>query len=408
MKARILSFAVVIVTAAGCIFYWYYLVRRPVPTSSKIPETKWTKYFESIDGFYTSPTVGTDGILYIAGSKMYAMDPSNVSLWEYRVDLHDLIESGVFQDEAQNIYFSTVNKVYSLTPSGMKRWETTCGASPKTASSDQGGTFDGSTIYTTCGQSFSAFNKEDGRQLWSMPTLQRETSPVMLRDGVLAFVRDRRIFAANRAGNILWSYPHVSTSESGALDSRGAPLETYIDTPIAVGQDDTIYAGSQIGKFVALNTQGQVKWTYDNGNQMGFRISPVIAADGTIVVVSVQDVVDALSPDGTVKWTFHLPQTRNMSRHAAPLLGSDGTIYVLAEQRLVALSDQGKLRWDLPLQGTAMGSPALAPDGTLYIAMAEGTLYSVQTGSRGLLQSAWPKYQHDASNSGRSIGAGGK
>jgi len=408
VKARILSFAVVIVTAAGCIFYWYYLVRRPVPTSSKIPETKWTKYFESIDGFYTSPTVGTDGILYIAGSKMYAMDPSNVSLWEYRVDLHDLIESGVFQDEAQNIYFSTVNKVYSLTPSGMKRWETTCGASPKTASSDQGGTFDGSTIYTTCGQSFSAFNKEDGRQLWSMPTLQRETSPVMLRDGVLAFVRDRRIFAANRAGNILWSYPHVSTSESGALDSRGAPLETYIDTPIAVGQDDTIYAGSQIGKFVALNTQGQVKWTYDNGNQMGFRISPVIAADGTIVVVSVQDVVDALSPDVTVKWTFHLPQTRNMSRHAAPLLGSDGTIYVLAEQRLVALSDQGKLRWDLPLQGTAMGSPALAPDGTLYIAMAEGTLYSVQTGSRGLLQSAWPKYQHDASNSGRSIGAGGK
>jgi len=89
-------------------------------------------------------------------------------------------------------------------------------------------------------------------------------------------------------------------------------------------------------------------------------------------------------------------------------LGSDGTIYVLAEQRLVALSDQGKLLWDLPLQGTAMGSPALAADGTLYIAMAEGTLYSVQTGSRGLLQSAWPKYQHDASNSGRPIGAGGQ
>ena len=408
MKARILSFSVVIVTAAGCIFYWYYLVRRPVPTSGKIPETKWTKYFESIDGFYTSPTVGTDGTLYIAGSKMYAMDPSNVSRWEYRVDLHDLIESGVFQDEAQNIYFSTVNKVYSLTSSGMKRWETTCGASPTTASSDQGGTFDGSTIYTTCGQSFSAFNKEDGTQLWSMPTLQRETSPVMLRDGVVAFVRDRRICAADRTGNILWSYPHVSTSESGVLDSRGAPLETYIDTPIAVGQDDTIYAGSQVGKFIALNTQGQVKWTYDNGNQMGFRISPVIAADGTIVAVSVQDVVHALSPDGTVKWTFHLPKTRNMSRHAAPLLGSDGTIYLLAEQRLVALSDQGKLLWDLPLQGTAMGSPALAPDGTLYIAMAEGTLYSVQTGSRGLLQSAWPKYQHDGSNSGRSLGAGGK
>ncbi len=408
MKSRILSFCVVIAAAAVCVFYWYFLVRRPVTASGKVPEVKWTKYFDSIDGFYTSPTVGTDGTLYIAGSKMYALDASSVSRWEYRVDLHDLIESGVFQDDAQNIYFSTVNKVYSLTSSGMKRWETTCGAPSKMASSDQGGTFDGSTIYTTCGQSFSALNKEDGTQLWSMPPLDRETSPVLLKDGTVAFVRERRIFVADRAGNILWSYPHVSISASGALDSRGTPLETYIDTPIAVGDDGTIYAGTQFGKFIALDTQGQVKWTYDRETQMGFRRSPVIAADETIIAVSVQDVVYAFSPDGLVKWRFPLPRTRNMSRHTAPLLGSDGTIYVLAETRLFALSDKGKLLWDLPLQGTPVGSPALAPDGTMYIAMSEGTLYSVQTGSRGLLQSAWPKYQHDASNSGRSVGAGGK
>lgn len=408
MKSRILSFCVVIATAAVCVFYWYFLVRRPVTASGKVPEVKWTKYFESVDGFYTSPTVGTDGTLYIAGSKMYALDASSVSRWEYRIDLHDLIESGVFQDDAQNIYFSTVNKVYSLTSSGMKRWETTCGAPSKMASSDQGGTFDGSTIYTTCGQSFSALNKEDGTQLWSMPPLDRETSPVLLKDGTVAFVRERRIFVADRAGNILWSYPHVSISASGALDSRGTPLETYIDTPIAVGDDGTIYAGTQFGKFIALDTQGQVKWTYDRETQMGFRRSPVIAADETIIAVSVQDVVYAFSPDGLVKWRFPLPRTRNMSRHTAPLLGSDGTIYVLAETRLFALSDKGKLLWDLPLQGTPVGSPALAPDGTMYIAMSEGTLYSVQTGSRGLLQSAWPKYQHDASNSGRSVGAGGK
>jgi len=408
VKARILSFLVVIVAAAVCIFYWYYLVRRPVTASGKIPEVKWTKYFESVDGFYTSPTVGADGTLYIAGSKMYALDASSVSRWEYRIDLHDLIESGVFQDDAQNIYFSTVNKVYSLTSSGMKRWETTCSAPPKMASSDQGGTFDGSTIYTTCGQSFSAFNKDDGTQLWSMPPLDRETSPVMLKDGTVAFVRERRVFVVDRDGKTLWSYPHVSISASGALDSRGAPLETYIDTPIAVGEDGTIYAGTQFSRFIALDTQGQVKWTYDREIQMGFRRSPVIAADGTIIAVSIQDVAYAFSPDGSVKWKFHLPRTRNMIHQAAPVLGSDGTIYVLAETRLVALSDQGKLLWDLPLQGTPVGSPALAPDGTMYIAMSEGTLYSVQTGSRGLLQSAWPKYQHDASNSGRSIGAGGK
>jgi outer membrane protein assembly factor BamB len=131
----------------------------------------------------------------------------------------------------------------------------------------------------------------------------------------------------------------------------------------------------------------------------------VIAADGTIIAVSMQDVVYAFAPeDGAVKWTFRLPQTRRGVH--SPVLGSDGTIYTMAETRLLALSDKGHILWDLPLQGTAVGSPALAPDGTLYIAMAEGTLYAVQTASHGLLQSAWPKFQHDSLNSGRAAGGG--
>jgi outer membrane protein assembly factor BamB len=206
-------------------------------------------------------------------------------------------------------------------------------------------------------------------------------------------------------GKTLWSYPR------GSLAGFGAPAngstDTYIDTPIAVSEDGTIYAGSQLYRFVALDSQGQVKWSYDGGNKAGFRTPPVIAADGTIIAVSMQDVVYAFAPeDGAVKWTFRLPQTRRGVH--SPVLGSDGMIYIMAETRLVALSEAGHIRWDLPLQGTAIGSPALAPDGTLYIAMAEGTLYSVQTASYGLLQSSWPKFQHDSLNSGRAAGAGDK
>lgn len=407
MKQRVLTFCVVILAAGGSIFYCYRLVQRPVPAYAKIPQIKWTKYFNPLDGFYTSPTVGKDGELYLAGSEIYCMDPSSAVRWEYRVDLHDLIEGAIFQDEEQNIYFSTSNKVYSLTSAGLKRWETTC-ATQKMSSSDQGGTSDGSAVYTICGQAFSALNKNDGTQLWSLPTLDYENSPVMLKDGELAFVRERRIFVIDRNGKTLWSYPRISLAGFGIPASGNGSAETYIDSPIAVGEDGTIYGGSQLYKFIALDAKGQVKWTFDSGNKVGFRISPVIASDGTIIAVSMEDVVYAFAPDGAVKWTFHLPQTRNMSRHAAPVLGSDGTIYIMAEQRLVALSDQGHLFWDLPLQGTATGSPALAPDGTMYIAMAEGTLYSVQTGSNGLMQSAWPRYQHDSSNSGRSLGAGAK
>ncbi|MGB8541017.1 MAG: PQQ-binding-like beta-propeller repeat protein [Candidatus Acidiferrales bacterium] len=406
MTQRILNFCVVIVVAFGCVFYWYRLVRRPVPPYSKVPQVKWTKYFSSMDGFYTSPTVGKDGELYIAGSEIYCVDPSSALRWEYRVDLHDMIEGAIFQDEERNIYFGTTNKVYSLTQAGLKRWEASC-PMQKMASSDQGGTSDGSTVYTICGQSFSAFNKEDGTLRWSLPTLDYNNSPVMLKDGEVAFVRERRIFVVDRNGKTLWSYPRVSLAGFGV--PADSSTDTYVDTPIAVGEGGTIYGGSQLYKFVALDTQGQVRWTYDSGNKAGFQISPVIAADGTIIAVSMQDVVHAFAPeDGAVKWTFRLPQTRNRSRHSAPVLGSDGTIYIMAETRLVALTDKGHILWDLPLQGTGIGSPALAPDGTMYIAMAEGTLYAVQTGSHGLMQSAWPKFQHDSLNSGRAAGAGDK
>jgi outer membrane protein assembly factor BamB len=394
----------VILVAAGCIFYWYRVVRQPVPPYNKIPQIKWTKYFSPMDGFYTSPTVGKDGELYLAGSEIYCVDPSSSLRWEYRVDLHDQIEGTIFQDEERNIYFGTTNKVYSLTPTGLKRWETSC-PTQKMASSDQGGTSDGGTVYTVCGQSFSAFNKEDGMLRWSLPTLDYSNSPVMLKDGEVVFVRERRVFVIDREGKIVWSYPHISQAAFGG--PANGSTDTYIDTPIAVGKDGTIYGGSQLYKFVALDSQGQVKWTYDNENNAGFHTSPVIAGDGTILAVSMQDVVYAFAPeDGAVKWTFRLPQTRRGVH--SPVLGSDGTIYIMAETRLVALSEAGHIRWDLPLPGTAVGSPALATDGTLYIAMAEGTLYAVQTASRGLLQSAWPKFQHDSLNSGRAAGAGDK
>jgi outer membrane protein assembly factor BamB len=151
-----------------------------------------------------------------------------------------------------------------------------------------------------------------------------------------------------------------------------------------------------------------VKWTFDSGEHAGFRTSPVVASDGTVVAISVQDVVYAFAPNGTVSWTFRLPKTINASRHAAPIIGSDGTIFILAERMVIALSAQGKIIWQLPLQGTTMGQPALAPDGTLYIATVENTIYAVQTGSLGLMQSSWPKYQHDSSNSGRTIGVNDK
>jgi outer membrane protein assembly factor BamB len=400
VKAKVLILCLVILGAGGYVLHLYSLQRRP-PGPDRIPFIKWTRAFDR-PGFYTSPIVGDDGSLYIGSEEMYSLDPSSAVRWEFRVDLRDLVAGGLLQDEAKNIYFATMNKVYSLSPAGLKRWETSC-REPQTALDDKGSTFDGNRLYTMCGQNFAALNKDDGTVLWTIPALDSESTAVMLRDGTLLFVRYRQMYAVDRDGKTIWKYPQAPYATLS-----GPAQDTYIDTPIAVGPDETLYAGSRFSKFAALDPHGTVKWTFDSGEHEGFRTSPVVESDGTVVAISVRDVVYAFAPDGTVSWKFRLPKTINASRHAAPIIGSDGTIYILAERMVIALSAQGKIIWQLPLQGTTIGSPALAPDGTLYVATVEQIIYAVQTGSHGLMQSFWPKYQHDSSNSGRTMGVNDK
>jgi outer membrane protein assembly factor BamB len=404
-RATRLILCVVIVAAFGCIFYQYRIARRALP--SHVPYIKWTKSFADGQGFATSPLLGNDGELYLGSisGTMFSLDSSGAMRWQYRVP--EFIAGGLLQDRNENIYFTTLTAVYSLTSSGLKRWETACSPG-RMWQDDQGSTFDGNVLYAECGDKFCALNKDDGRQIWSRAALDRESAPVMLKDGVLASLTGRQIVAVDREGKTLWTYPRDSIFTYDPRVASNSPPETWevwADTPIAVGSDGTLYVGSLVNqKFLAVDAHGALKWTFDVGNQ-GFRTSPVIASDGTVFAVSYpQGFLYAFSPDGSLKWKFQSPNPVLNQELPAPVLGSDGTIYVVGAQRLIALSPEGRMLWELPLQGSFGGSPALAPDGTLYIATQEGAIYAVQTASRGLMQSAWPKYQHDSSNSGRVPG----
>jgi outer membrane protein assembly factor BamB len=385
---------VIIVAAAWRASYWYRVSRREPDVTARIPYIKWTKSFGDEQSFATSPVVADDGSLYLASVRgnVYSLYPSSAMRWEYH--LREFIAGGLLQDAEENIYFTTLTEVLSVTPSGRKRWETTC-SEARMWQDDQGSTFEGNVLYTECGNAFCALNKDDGSQIWTRPALDSESAPVMLKEGVLVFVSESRLVAVDRDGKMLWTWGN-------------SQIEGQIDTPIAVGFDETLYAGSRLNQnFVALDAHGTLKWSFNARNQ-GFRSSPVIASDGTIYVITFEDVLYALTSDGAEKWRFQLSKAVNGEQHAAPVLGSDGTIYLLAEQRLIALSPERKLLWTLPVEGTFGGSPALANDGTFYVPTLEGGLYAVQTESRGLMRSAWPRYQHDSSNSGRAQGRSNK
>lgn len=97
-----------------------------------------------------------------------------------------------------------------------------------------------------------------------------------------------------------------------------------------------------------------------------FAGGPVVAADGTVYVATLDRRLLALAPEGQVRWSAHLPA----QPAGTPALGADGGL-VLADVtgNLMAVAAGGRLRWATtrPPDG-ALSSPILGPDGTAYYA----------------------------------------
>ncbi len=109
-------------------------------------------------------------------------------------------------------------------------------------------------------------------------------------------------------------------------------------------------------------------WRYKTDGEI--LSSPVIGADGTIYITSKtpDNSLHAVNPDGIRKWRFRITPANTLS----PSIGPDGTIYVGASyctnRRLLAVSPEGKLRWRYVHPGHQHSSPISGPDGTIYYA----------------------------------------
>jgi len=79
---------------------------------------------------------------------------------------------------------------------------------------------------------------------------------------------------------------------------------------------------------------------------------------------------------GAVAWTYMTSGTIEIT---SPAIGPDGTIYVAnAAGELLALRNAGNLRWKLTGLGSiSWSTPAIAPDGTIYVGASDSTLYAV-------------------------------
>jgi outer membrane protein assembly factor BamB len=104
----------------------------------------------------------------------------------------------------------------------------------------------------------------------------------------------------------------------------------------------------------------------------------VRAIDATGLASNWSDPARVLISDpygpGTLLWSF---KTAGKTA-SSPAIGPDGVVYIgSGDSCLYALNPDGSKKWRFPTKGWVGSSPALAEDGTVYFGSSDGKLYAV-------------------------------
>ena len=144
------------------------------------------------------------------------------------------------------------------------------------------------------------------------------------------------------------------------------------DSSPALALDGTIYQATFDGKLEAITPQGEIKWTFKT--PLEIKSSPAIADDGTIYFGARNRKFYAVTPEGLLKWTFPTGAWIDSS----PAIGADGTIYFGSwDKKFYALNPDGSLKWNFVTGGIVVSSPAIGADGTIYYGSHDKYFYAL-------------------------------
>jgi outer membrane protein assembly factor BamB len=230
----------------------------------------------------------------------------------------------------------------------------------------------------TCRNSCSTENNS-GAEIWLVSGEYNggiESSGVIDNEGTIYVgSRDGYLYALYPNSTLKWRFP------PGGLLWQGTP---------AIAEDGTIYFPTWGGYdyFYALNPNGTVKWKFTG---VGSSISsPTIGDDGTIYIGSDNHNIFALNPNGTEKWRY----TTGFLVGASPAIGEDGTIYVGSQDGyLYALYPNGTLRWRYNTGERIRGDASIGIDGTIYVPSFNSYFYALYP-NNGTLK--WKGYTGDS------------
>jgi len=166
-------------------------------------------------------------------------------------------------------------------------------------------------------------------------------------------------------GAVGWSFAFLDADE----DSADFSLNSF-----AIGPDNTAYVGCSNGAVIARRQSNSfLKFIQPDPSE--FYAAPVLADDGTIFIGCSNDTIYILNSDLTVKSRVDVGGEVN----ATGALGADGTAYFQTADSIVALRSDGTTLWTFP-SGGGSAAPVVGTDGTVYVVNQDGMVYALNPG----------------------------
>ncbi|MGA1823181.1 MAG: PQQ-binding-like beta-propeller repeat protein [bacterium] len=223
-----------------------------------------------------------------------------------------------------------------------------------------------------------AVDSENGSIINTYPTDNTDkiiqSSPVIGPDGTIYIgSNDTTLYALKSDFTLKWKY-----KTDGAI----------ISSPALSNDGETVYVGSLDGKLYALHydsltydaddPNSLLQWAYSGKDNPLGEIwgSPAIGDNGTIYIGSDSNSIHAIDPNGRKKWKY----TTNGAIKGSPALGPEGKIYIGSlDKSLYVLNPDGSLHCKYKTERGIRSTPAIDKDGTVYIGIGdyqEGYIYA--------------------------------
>lgn len=357
----------------------------PHDTKSNEGGIKWKT---KVGGMLSSPSISGENTIYVGSRDDYlvALDQNGSVKWKYEGEEFFLTAT---VGPNGTIYAGSIHTVYAFNRSGSLKWSVGIGKEIYGISEDPNLRIDSqivvgsdNTVFVGCTKNrLYAINTTSGEKKWYVQkpyedSIYSFSSPAIGSDGT--------IYAGSDDNNIYAFYPNGT--EKWSFNTGGNVLSPTI------GDEGIIYAGSSDHNVYALNKDGSLLWKHkiDDSPSPSLAIGP----DGTIY--SGGDKLYAINQDGSLKWSYN-PGLLYLSVRS-PIVSADGTVYAASADTLLAVDDEGKLKWKCftggwahPIElffgdGSISDSPSIGSDGTIYVSTEDGMIYAIG-GERTFLKS---------------------